>query len=172
LVLARALIEEGALDAAIAECERALQINPSHVNAIARLGDCYALLGRSAEAIDASLLALKLDSRGPEGYRRHFTMALAHFAAGNDADAMKMALKEASQVARWRPDFIRADLLAAAAAAALGRKGDMEAAVSRCRQRYPDLDAATAVPRIMPPFARPTDRARLTEQLRAAGLQE
>jgi tetratricopeptide (TPR) repeat protein len=165
-VLARALIEEGSLDTAIAECERALEINPSSSTAIARLGECYALLGRSAEAIEANRLALKLDSQGPEAYRRHFAMALAHFAAGDHAEALKVA----GRVARWRPDYTRADLIIAAAAAALDRRADAETALRRLTARYPDLTAETAAPVVLPPFARPADRARLLDLLRAAGL--
>lgn len=166
LTLSRALIEVGRLDAAIAEAERALAINPSSTVALGRLGDCFALLGRSSEALAASRHALKLDPRTPEAYRNHFTMALAHFAAGADAAAYDAA----GQAARWRPDYTRAHLLIAAASAALGRSQDAQAAVGRCRARYPDLSVEGAVPRVMPPFARDTDRARLKELLRASGL--
>jgi TolB-like protein len=166
LVLARAYIEAGALDAAIAESERALEINPSSVTAIARLADCYALLGRSAEATEASRLALKLDPRGPETYRRHFTIGLAAFASADYAEAFRAA----GRAARWRPDFVRAELLVAATATALGRKSEAEAALTRCRARYPDLRADEAAPRIMPPYEREADRARLQALLRQAGL--
>ena len=37
---------------------------------------------------------------------------------------------------------------------------------------FPDLTVDGITPRVMPPFARPTDRARLESLLRAAGLPE
>ena len=166
LVLARAYAEADDFEAAIAEAERALAINPSSAVADSRLGECYALLGRTAEAIESTQLAMTLDPRGPESYRRHFTLGLAQFAAGNDAEAMR----EAGHAARWRPDYTRASLLVAASAASLDLKPEAEAAVARCLERYPDLRADQAVPRVMPPFRRPADRERLVTLLRAAGL--
>lgn len=166
LLLARARIETGDLEAALADCERALEINPSAAFAHARRGECYALLGRSAEALQAIAAAQQLDPRAPERYRRDFTIALAHFAAGDDA----AAYGEAGRAARWRPDYTRADLLLAAVAMALGHRSEAAAALARCRLRYPDLRADAVMPRVMPAFARAADRARLTRMLVEAGL--
>jgi TolB-like protein/cytochrome c-type biogenesis protein CcmH/NrfG len=166
LLLARAHIEAGQVELAVAECERALEINPSGAVAMARLGECYALLGRSEEAIAACRTSLQLDSRTPERYQRHFTMAVAHFTAGNHAEA----LREAGQVLRWRPDYTRTSLLLAASAAAMGLMSEAGTAVARCLAHYPDLRADQVAPRVMPPFCRPADRERFVALLRTAGL--
>jgi TolB-like protein/cytochrome c-type biogenesis protein CcmH/NrfG len=167
MALARAYVEAGRLDEAIAESERALELNPSVSNAIARLGECYALQGRSDAALEACRLAIKLNPRSPTNYWRHFSMALAHFAAGDDVEA----LREAGRILRWKPDFLRAAALVAASATALGLKAESDAAVALCLARYADLRASEVAPRLMPCFDRAADRARLIDLLRAAGLQ-
>jgi TolB-like protein/cytochrome c-type biogenesis protein CcmH/NrfG len=166
LVLARAYVEAGRLDEAIAASERALALNPNVSNGVARLGECYALQGRSAEALETCRLAIELNPRSPINYWRKFCIALAHFTAGDDGEA----LQEARGVLRWKPDLLRAAALIAASATALGLKAESDAAIAQCLARYPDLRASEVAPRLMPPFARPADRARLANLLRAAGL--
>ena len=168
LCVARACIEAEDIDTAIVEAERALELNPSLSNGIARRGECYALLGRSADAIAAGRLALKLNPRHPTNHWRHFTIALAHFAAGDDGEA----LQEATRVLHQRSDYVRAATIVAASAAQLGRNAEAAAAVALLRSRYPDLRSSAVAPRLMPRFARSTDRDRLTTGLRVAGLQE
>jgi DNA-binding SARP family transcriptional activator len=166
LACAQAYVDVGKIEVAITHCERALEISPSNANAFARLGQCHALLGRSTEAIGDCRHALEFNPRGTENFAWHFSLALAHFVAENHADA----LQEALRVRRLRPDFLRADVLVAASATALGRKAEADAALAQCLARYPDLRTEDIAPRIMPGFARSTDRERLAALLVAAGL--
>jgi hypothetical protein len=113
-------------------------------------------------------MALKLNPRSPTNHQRHFTIALALFAAGDDS----AALREASRVLHQRSDYLRAAAVVAAAAARLGRKAEAAAAVALLRARCPDLQGAAVAPRLMPRFVLVADRERLIAGLNAAGLQE
>ena len=165
-LMAGAYIEAGQLEDAVAECEWSLEVNPNFSLAVARLGACLALLGRSQEAIEACQLALRLNPRDPYNYWRQSYIALAHFLAAH----YEAALQESKRVARSRP-HLQSWIIWAAAAAALGKIDEARTAVEHCLAQRSDLRIGNVVPDILG-LARDDDRERLVELLRKAGLPE
>ncbi len=162
-----AYMEAGRLEDAIAECNRALEINPSCSIVLSNLGACLGLLGRPQEAIEACRLALKLNPRDPSNFWRHSYIAVAHFVAAD----YEAALREAKNVARSRP-HLQGAIIWAAAAAALGQADEARLAVEDCLAQRPDLRVGSVVPGVMLRFARNEDHERLLALLRKAGLPD
>jgi tetratricopeptide (TPR) repeat protein len=158
----------GQLDDAVAACERALAINPNASHVLSDMGSFLAALGRPEEALAACRLTLRLNPRDPSNFWCHSAMATAHFVAGD----YEAALKEATTVTRWRPEFLRGPLLWAASAAALGRSDEARAAVERGLAQRRDLRVSNVVPHILLRLARDADHERLLAMLRKAGLPE
>ena len=164
--MANALSEANRLEEAVKAAERALEINPSFLAAIARLGELQALLGQPEAAIENCRLALKLNPRNPANFWRHSSIALAHFVAGN----YELMLQEARRVQAWRSDFLRGPILVAVALAALERSAEVAEAVAVALDHWPALTVDTVVPRFLPRFARVSDHDRLLDLLGKAGL--
>jgi tetratricopeptide (TPR) repeat protein len=160
-------MEAGRLEDALAECNCALEINPSCSMALSSLGACLGLLGRPREAIEACQLALKLNPRDPSNFWRHSYIAVAHFVAAD----YEAALREGRDVARSRP-HLQSAILWAAAAAALGKADQARSAVENCLAQRPDLSVGCVVPGVLLRFARNEDHERLLALLRKAGLPE
>jgi adenylate cyclase len=167
LLMVWACMEAGRLEDALAECNCALEINPSCSLALSNLGGCLGLLGRPQEAIDACRLALQLNPRDPSNFWRHSYIAVAHFVAAD----YEAALREAKNVARSRP-HLQGAIIWAAAAAALGKADEARSAVEDCLAQRPDLKVGSVVPGVMLRFARKEDHERLLALLRQAGLPE
>jgi tetratricopeptide (TPR) repeat protein len=156
----------GQLEEAVSECERGLEINPNCAGILSEMAGFLALLGRSQEAIQASLLALQLNPRDPLSFWRHSHMATAHFVA-EDYEA---ALQESKQVAQLHPHLPTA-VIWAASAAALGKADEARRAVEHCLTQRPNLHVGR-MPDHMLRFARDKDNERLLALLRRAGLPE
>jgi TolB-like protein/cytochrome c-type biogenesis protein CcmH/NrfG len=157
----------GNFNDAVAACEHGLSINPNSHLILGDMGIFLAALGRTAEAIDACRLALRLSPRDPSNFWRHAGIATAHFVSGD----YEAALQEAKVVARSRPTFLRGHLLCAAAAAALDRPEEAQVAVRYCLAQQPSLRTRDVAPRFIQRFARDSDHERLVAMLRKAGLQ-
>ena len=157
----------GRLEDAIAECERGLEINPNSSLILANLGSYLAALGRSEELIAASRHALRLNPRDPSNFWRHYAIAVAEFAAGNNAAALEGSRRIARS--RWH---VPSGILWAAAAAALDDAEEARRAVEYCLSQRPDLTIGRVVPDFMLRFARDTDHQRLMTLLGKAGLPE
>jgi tetratricopeptide (TPR) repeat protein len=158
----------GRLEDAIAECQWALELNPNFSIAYADLGEYFAFLGRPQEAIEYCRVALRLNPRDPSNFWRYSSIATAHFVAGD----YTAALQEAKRLTRLKSDFLRAPILWAAAATAIDRTDEAEAALTRCLAVNPSLRIGDVVPRYMTRFAREEDHERLMAMLRKAGLTE
>jgi adenylate cyclase len=167
LLMVWAYMEAGRLEDAIAECNCALEINPSCSIVHSNLGACLALLGRPQEAIEACQLALRLNPRDPSNFWRHSYIALAHFVAADYA----AALQGGKKVARSRP-HLQGAIIWAAAAAALDNIDEARSAVEYCLAQRPDLRVGSVVPGVVLRFARNEDHERLLALLRKAGLPE
>ena len=86
---------------AVAECRRAIDLNPNFSNGYAELGRCLAALGESQESIEACSTALRLNPRDPSNWERHDTLAIAYFTAEN----FEASLQEARTAAQARPEL-------------------------------------------------------------------
>jgi adenylate cyclase len=166
--MAFAYAEAGRLEEAVIECDVWLAKNPNWLALLADKGDYLAFLGRPEEAIEICRQALRVNPGDPSNFWRHSSLATAHFVAENYIDA----LEEAKRVAVLKPEFPRGPILWAAAAAALHKTDEAQAAVGRCRKQWPDLCIRNVVPHFMMEFARKADRKRLLALLRKAGLPE
>jgi adenylate cyclase len=157
----------GQLDAALAACERGLEINPNSSILLGNLGAFLAALGRTEEAIAACRLALRLNPRDPGNFWRHINIAIAHFVAGEYAPALEEARKTTLSGAH-----LSSGILWAAAAAGLGKVEEASVALQHCLAARPGLRVGDVVPAIVTRFARDADHERLLELLRRAGLPD
>jgi adenylate cyclase len=166
-VMAWAYDEAEQLEAAVAACERGLEINPNCSLILSEMGACLGPLGRPQEAIEVCQLALQLNPRDPSNFWRHSSIAIAHFIAADYGDA----LRESKKVAQSRP-FLRSAIIWAASAAALGKTNEARTAVEYCLAQRPDLRVRSVVPDHIRRFVRDEDHERLLALLRKAGLPE
>jgi adenylate cyclase len=166
-VKAWALAQSDRIEEAVAEAERALEINPNSTMIIGDLGIWYAALGRADEAIAACKLALRLDPRDPLKAWKHWGLAKGYFVAGE----YQQARDEARKVARTTKGFLRAGLYWAAAAAALDDLDDAKAAITHCLKQREDLRVGNIHEHTLS-YLQKQDHERLTSMLRKAGLPE
>ena len=152
---------------AVAECRRAIELNPNFSNGYSELGRSLAALGRSEEAIDACRTALRLNPRDPSNWERHDTLAIAYFTAEN----FEASLQEARITAQSHPELPEGLIMLAAASSALGQIDEARRAVAQCLVRWPGIRLGNIVP-IYVPLARKADRQRLWAMLRQAGFPE
>jgi adenylate cyclase len=152
---------------AVAECRRAIELNPNFSNGYSELGRSLAALGRSEEAIDACRTALRLNPRDPSNWERHDTLAIAYFTAEN----FEASLQEARITAQSHPELPEGLIMLAAASSALGQIDEARRAVAQCLARWPGIRLGNIVP-IYVPLAREADRQRLWTMLRQAGFPE
>lgn len=159
-VLARAYTAIVKYDIGLAESERALQINPSDVEALLARAAVLLWTGRADEAIAAAESAMRLNANiGPEAA---LDLGLAYLLAGRYADAVK--LLEAVR-ARY-PAHPLLDFPLAAAYAELGRTDDASDAAEQGHRKNPHFDLATFGSR----FQDPALQRRVQASLRKAGV--
>jgi TolB-like protein/two-component SAPR family response regulator len=152
---------------AVAECRRAIELNPNFSNGYSELGRALAALGQSQEAIEACRTALRLNPRDPSNWERHNTLALAHFTA-EDYEA---SLQEARTAVQRRREVPEGLIILAAAASALGAVEEATRTVAQCAARWPNIRLGNIAPIYVPIF-READRQRLWDTLRKVGFPE
>src|SRR5262245_43347509 len=145
--------------------DRALALNPNSAWAWLYSGWVRVWLGEPEAAIERVSRALRLNPADPHSYSMYSVLALAHFFAGRDTDALSWA-----EMAVREKDFLLPNCIAAASNALAGRLADAKRAMERVRQLDPPL-RISSLP-ILFPLRRPEDLARLAEGLRLAGLPE
>ncbi len=165
-LMAFALTEAGRIDEALIECDLGLEINPNASMILGDKGDILAMLGRPQEAIEACELAIRLNPRDPIRYWWENSIASAHYLMGD----YPAARNEAKRVARRKPDHIRAAIIWAAAAAAMGEEADARQAVDHCLAQNSRIRLSTVMPDFIPIFKQPEHSTMLLDHLRQAGL--
>ena len=148
-------------DGAVAEIERALEINPNFSVGYGSLGTVLAWGGRADEAIQNNETALRLNPRDPSNFFRFFVNALAHFTAGRYADAAAWATRSIRAKRIFRiPYLVRS--------AALALSGDLDPAraADDVRAHVPEVTRAYVDGL---PFIRLEDRQALIRGLELAG---
>ncbi len=149
----------GDYDAALADAERALQLNASDAVAHALRGGILLWTGKIEESIAASEAARRFDPRAsPEGM---FNLALAYYLAGRYRDAVQTAVAVEPQA--------RTVFLHAVHAAALAQLGDAEGArraADEVRRGSPFFEVNNFGQRLL----NPAHREKTVEGLVKAGL--
>jgi class 3 adenylate cyclase/Tfp pilus assembly protein PilF len=159
-VLARAYTAILKYDLGLAESERALQINPSDVEALLARSAVLLWTGRVEESIAAAESAARLNVNiGPEGA---LDLGIGYLLARRYADAIK--LLEAVR-ARY-PAHPLLDFPLAAAYAELGQNADALDAAEQGRRKNPHFDLASFGSR----FQDPALQRRLEDSVRKAGV--
>src|SRR5262249_30336675 len=120
--------------------------------------------GRRYRALRASHTVEPLD---PLAYYAYVGMGFAHLFAGRYDEAASWARKAIHE----QPNWTMAWRAAAGAYALSDGSGEAGEAIARRREIDPGLRLSNLA-RLAPPFRRPEDQARYTEDLRKAGLPE
>lgn len=160
-----ALHLRGDCQAALADARQALVLNPQFAWAIQLQGEALIYAGEPEEGIALIERIIEFDQRDVMNFHRHWMLAMGHFAAGKDAEALA-AMEQAMQGAMDMPMF---DLTEAAILARAERSEDAQGLIARILARWPDATIGTIH---KPPFQRPEDRERFLGALRDAGLPE
>lgn len=160
-VLARAYAATGKYDLAMAESERALEINPSDAEVLRARAAVLLWTGRIEESIATAEIANRLDPNGsPEAA---LNLGIAYLLGGRFADAVRLL-----ETVRARfPAYPLLDLPLAGAYAELGRMNDAKEALEEGLRKNPHLDAASFGTR----FQDPALQRQLAASLRKAGLE-
>lgn len=160
-VLARAYTVQQRYDLALAESERALQINPSDADVQATRAAVLLWTGDIDGSIAAGELAMRLNPNvGPE---HALNLGIAYLLDKRFADAVKLL-----ENARIRyPAYPTLDFPLAGAYAELGRDAEAADALERAKTKDPYLDLAGFGTR----FKDPALKRRLDQTMRKAGLK-
>ncbi len=149
-------------DSAQIALRRAIEINPSDSYALAEWGRVQLYAGDIAGAIKSLKLALKYN---PALEALHlFDLSLSYYLARRHADALRIAEQTLSRL----PNLTSAKMVAAAAAARLGRRELALRYVGEVRQRLPYLKLQKLGSRLRVE----SHRAYLREGLKLAGLKD
>jgi TolB-like protein len=156
-----AYLLKGEHELAAASLRRALEINPNFALAYGSMGTVLAWAGEYEESVRSNELALRVNPQDPSNFYRHFGLALAHYLASRTPQA----LTHARLVAQARSKWWLGQLVYAAALVQSGRSDEARRAIA-------DLagDSRDVARLEMLPFKNASDRDRLLNDLRIAGL--
>jgi len=159
-VLTRAYTAEQRFDLALAESDRALQLNPSDAEVLAAHAAVLLWTGRIDDSIAAAELSFRLNNNlGPEGA---LNLGIAYLLNHRYADAIKLL-----EAMRTRyPGYPLLDFPLAGAYAEVDRGEEAKAVLAEGRLKNPYLDLANFGSR----FQDPALKKRLEDSLRKAGL--
>jgi adenylate cyclase len=151
-------------DMAIAEAEKAVELNPSNAFALFHLGNVLDLAGNPDEGITNMKKGFQFNPLG----RIHYLMSLlarAHLNARRYEDAVEWARK----AIHHRPDHARAHAILAIGLAHLGQLAEARVALDECERVGPGFAKRWALLR---QYRNPADNEHILEGLRKARLPE
>ena len=153
-------------DLAIAEYERAIELNPNFSLAYASLGDALGEIGNSDESIKNINFAILLNPIDPSIFFYYTGLALAHFMAGRYSEASQWARKSVHRKPSWRGGHA----LLASSLAQINLFEEAKEAVKNYLKNFPnetisDLQMVFAI-------RRPDKAHQFEEGLRKAGLPD
>ncbi len=151
-------------DLALAELERAIELNPNDADVLTDLGFCLAFAGRAEDGLEATHNAMRLNPHHPEWYVAQ-SVFIYH-----DARRYEAGLAAVARLRSYDTTVLR--LYQAACAAALGRESEAEAAIERVLQFDPEATLEKWASPKMAPYKKREDLEHFRENLRKAGLPE
>lgn len=169
LTYAWILLEFGEEDQAIEEIERGIEINSNFAILYGGMADVLSYKGRSEEAIEHAMLALRLNPMDPANFFRFISIARANFCLGKYPKAIEWAKKALQR----RHDFHEGHVVLIAS---LSAQGDMERAsdaLTKYLKFHPDTTATSIVKLGSTAIQlQPLDRKKVIELLIKAGMPE
>jgi TolB-like protein/Flp pilus assembly protein TadD len=151
-------------DAALAEFELALRLNPNFAQAQNYYATALIFCGRWEEGAEAAHRALRLSPRDPFTALCYGSAALAQFIGRNYEEAIRLA-----RVAiRLRGDYAGAHRVLTAAAGMAGPPELADAALQELRRAQPNISLAWVANQV--PIQQDADREHYLEGFRRAGL--
>jgi TolB-like protein len=157
----------GGLDDGAAFVDRALALNSNLAAAWGFSGWMKICFGEPETAITHVSMAMRMSPLDPRTFAWQYYTGLAHFCASRYDDAVNWTEK----ALRDQRHYSGAMRTAAASHALAGRVAEARKAMARLLQFDPQL-RLSKLGDIMPPFRRQSDRDRLIDGLRKAGLPE
>jgi adenylate cyclase len=143
----------------------ALSVSPSHALSWTLRSASLSYLGRSAEALESARRGFSLSPHGPHRYYFEFFVGLAHYASGDEAEAvrwLKLSLRDS-------PGFTSAHRILMASLVALGRNDEARAVVADMMLCEPHF-RLSIYQNDRAPFVDPVLRRQLFSRMQAAGV--
>jgi adenylate cyclase len=149
---------------AVAEFQRALDINPNFAAAHGHLGSALAFDGQSDQAIHHLELALGMSPHDPQNAIFNVGLAAAHYLAERFAEAIGCARKAVQQRSGWPPGH----RIYCASLAQAGQLDEARTALGRLKELQPDISIAWIEQNV--PY-QPGPMVKFLEGMRKAGLE-
>ena len=153
-------------DLAIAEYERAIELNPNFSLAYASLGDALGEIGNSDESIKNINFAILLNPIDPSIFFYYTGLALAHFMAGRYSEASQWARKSVHRKPGWRGGHA----VLASSLAQLNLFEEAKEAVKKYLKNFPDETISDL--QMVFAIRRPDKAHQFEEGLRKTGLPD
>jgi tetratricopeptide (TPR) repeat protein len=153
----------GRYDEGIAEAERGVELDPNSGQANINLAVVLRWAGKPKEAIPVIQKALRLEPIPPDNYVQQ--LALVYFQTGD----CKEALAACDKGLKRDPDHLVSRVIMAAVYGSCGREKEARKEATEVLRINPKFIAESYMRNI--PYKNPSDRDRVVQGLRKAGLQ-
>jgi adenylate cyclase len=152
----------GRYDEGIAEAERAVELDPNSGHAYFVLGFLLRMAGKPKEAIPVIQKALRLEPMAPDNYNQQ--LAIDYFQAGD----CKEAIATCEKGLKRQPDNLVSRVISAAVYGACGREAEARKEATEVLRINPKFTIESFM--MKTPYKNPSDRDRVVQGLRKAGL--
>ncbi|TFG55745.1 MAG: adenylate/guanylate cyclase domain-containing protein, partial [Deltaproteobacteria bacterium] len=153
----------GRYDEAIAEAERGVELDPNSGQAHYNLAVVLRWAGKAKEGIPVIQKALRLEPMAPDNYNRQ--LAVNYFLAGD----CKEAIATCEKGLKSQPDHLVSRVIIAVVYASCGREAEARKEGSEVLRINPKFSVESFTRNT--PYKNPSDRDRIVQGLRKAGLQ-
>ncbi len=153
-------------DMAIAELERAVELNPNCSVAYGTLGTALSYSGEPDESIRNNEIAIRSNPKDPSIFFRYSGIAMAHFVGGRYSEASQWARKSIYRKPNWRIGYA----VLTSSLAQLNLLEEAKEAVDNYLENIPN-ETISDLLKVLP-FKNPADTHRFEEGLLKAGLPE
>ena len=153
----------GRYDEGIAEAERGVELDPNSGQANYNLAVVLRWAGKSKEAIPVFRKALRLEPMAPDNYVQQ--LALDYFQTGDCKEAIAVCEKGLKR----QPDNLVSRVIMAAVYGSCGREKEARKEAAEVLRINPKFTVESFMGNT--PYKNPSDRDRIAQGLRKAGLQ-